>query len=558
MKTRNILLAAVAVALVWGCASRRSEPAPSGTDRYRRAPIREVSEASLKSDSRLIDALTLQETGHMNEALEAFARLTHDEPTMAAAWYEQGQLLLQRGWTDSALHCAQRAVELQGDNQWYLLALAQTCQRAGNTALLTATWERLVALQPDVAEYYFELSNAYLRANDATGAIGALNRLERRVGVTESVSLQKQRIWEAIGKHDKALREMEALAEALPREKRYQAILAQMNMQQKNYKKARLYYDRILTADPDDEYIHVQLAEYHKQLGHKAEADSEMVLAFANPRLDAASKLQILTSFYTEEEFYGSRRDICFRLLEMVVQQGGDPSQTALFYADMLMRQERYDEAATQFSIALQSDSSRYEVWEVLLVCLSEVPAREDEMADRARRAARLFPIHTLPHYLVGLYEMRHEHYDAAVEALQPAVKWGFSKGYLEAETYSLLAECHYRAGRFDRCWEAFDQLLKVQPDNMMALNNYAYYLAEQNHELERAEKMSRRTIEAQPDNANNLDTYAWILHLLGRDAEALPYMKKAVSLDPQSDTLRQHLSEIEQNLPPSAKSRNP
>ena len=56
---------------------------------------------------------------------------------------------------------------------------------------------------------------------------------------------------------------------------------------------------------------------------------------------------------------------------------------------------------------------------------------------------------------------------------------------------------------------------------------------------------MSRRTIEAEPDNANSLDTYAWILHLMGRDREALPYMEKAVRLDPKSDTLKEHYRTI-------------
>ena len=56
---------------------------------------------------------------------------------------------------------------------------------------------------------------------------------------------------------------------------------------------------------------------------------------------------------------------------------------------------------------------------------------------------------------------------------------------------------------------------------------------------------MSRRTIEAEPDNANSLDTYAWILHLLGRDAEARPYLERAVKLDPQSETLRRHLDQV-------------
>ena len=56
---------------------------------------------------------------------------------------------------------------------------------------------------------------------------------------------------------------------------------------------------------------------------------------------------------------------------------------------------------------------------------------------------------------------------------------------------------------------------------------------------------MSRRTIEKEPEVANFLDTYAWILHLLGRDREALPYIEKAVRLNPSSDTLKEHYRTI-------------
>ncbi len=228
------------------------------------------------------------------------------------------------------------------------------------------------------------------------------------------------------------------------------------------------------------------------------------------------------------------------------MKQCDDPSEFALYYGDVLMRQRKYPEAAQQIEIALQRDSSRYEVWEGLLICLSETPDREEDMAAYARRAERLFPMHTLPHFLVGLHERRHERYAEAVEALEKAVKWGFNKGYLEAETRSLIADCYYNAGMYDKAWQAYEQYIALKPDDMTTLNNYAYYLALQGVQLEKALAMSRRTIEREPDNPNSLDTYAWILHLLGRDAEALPYIRKAAKLNPQSDTVKEHLREIE------------
>ena len=185
-------------------------------------------------------------------------------------------------------------------------------------------------------------------------------------------------------------------------------------------------------------------------------------------------------------------------------------------------------------------------MWEGLLICLTEVPDREADMAALAARAARLFPMHTLPHYLQALHDVQHERYAEALQHLEKAEKWGFTKGYLEAETYGLMAEAAYRTGDYERAWRCFDRCLELHPDDWGTLNNYAYYLSERGIELEKALAMSRRTIEAEPDNANSLDTYAWILHLLGRDAEGLPYMRKAVKLDPQSETLQRHLKEME------------
>lgn len=535
---------ATTVMMVVGCGSGKSASVAEH-GRYERPPIKEVTESELEADGMLIDALALQESERSSEALAAYARTTEKHPECAAAWYGMSQLLAERGWVDSAEACARRAVEKDGNNVWYRLSLAQCQQLKGDAKGLTENWEAIVKGHPEVLEYYYELSNAYIAAGDLMKAVEVLNRVEKKIGISEPISLQKQKLWNAAGKGDKALKEIEALAEAMPQEKRYQAILAENHMQQKHYAKAKTYYDRVLAADPNDPYIHIQLAEYYKALNKTAEADSEMVRAFDNPQLDGKSKLQILGSFYSNEEFFGSRKATTFRLMDKAMASCEDSTEFAAFYGNVLFNQQRYAEAARQLQTALQRDSSMYEIWELLLISLSELPDSEVRVPNYARRAAALFPVHTLPHFMLAQNALMGQRYDEALRELQQAENWGFSKGYLEAESYGLMAEAYYRTRQYDKAWRYFDRCLALRPDDWMTLNNYAYYLSEQNIELEKAERMSRRTLEAQPDNANNLDTYAWILHLLGRDAEALPYMEKAVSLDPKSETLQEHLKAI-------------
>ena len=534
-----------AAVLLASCSGGR-KAAVEERGRYERPPIKEVTESALEADGMLIDALALQESGRADEALAAYARTTEKHPECAAAWYGMNQLLLARRWTDSAEACIKRAVALNGENVWYRLALAQTQQLKGDTKGLTDNWETIVGQHPEVLDYYYELSNAYIAAGNLPKAIEVLNRVEKRIGVTEPISMQKAKLWNAAGKEDKAMAEVEALAKAMPQQTHYNAMLAEMHMQQKHYGKAKQYYDRILAADPADPYIHIQLAEYYKAVGRPAEADSEMVRAFDNPALDGKTKLQLLGSFYTTEEFYTTHSATTFRLMDKAMADCTDSTEFAAFYGSVLLNQGRYNEAARQFELALGRDSSNYDLWEALLVSLDASPENAEKTTRYARRAAQLFPVHTLPHYILAVRALMEKRYDEALAETEAAIKWGFNKGYLEGATYALQAEAYYRTGAYDKAWKAFDRSLAAEPDDMPTLNNYAYYLAEQGIELEKAERMSRRTIEAQPDNANSLDTYAWILHLMGRDREALSYIKKAIRLDPESTTLQEHLKAIE------------
>jgi predicted Zn-dependent protease len=68
--------------------------------------------------------------------------------------------------------------------------------------------------------------------------------------------------------------------------------------------------------------------------------------------------------------------------------------------------------------------------------------------------------------------------------------------------------------------------------DNVLCLNNYAYYLSLRNENLDKAEEMSYRTIKAEPDNRTYLDTYAWILFMQAKYEQAQEYMDKVVPRD--------------------------
>ena len=99
------------------------------------------------------------------------------------------------------------------------------------------------------------------------------------------------------------------------------------------------------------------------------------------------------------------------------------------------------------------------------------------------------------------------------------------------SDCYSLMGEIYREKGMDKACYEAYDSCLHYAPDNVGALNNYAYYLSlDSAADLQKAEQMSLKAVQKEPDNATFLDTYAWILFKEKRYDDAKTIAERAIA----------------------------
>jgi len=530
IRRTSVLILTGVIVLNSGCKNSKSA-VQSGANPYQRPPLVETTDEQVRTDALMIDAKSQQELGNDTRATAIYRQILTRDANYSAAYYELSQIYAQRGEVDSALIFAQKAVSLNGDNVWYLLQEALMYRYTEQQDNYIKTWERIVEQNPEVLDYYYELSNAYLKAGNSSKAIATLNRVEQRVGITETVSLQKAKLWNEQGKTDKAIKEIEALSEAMPSETKYSAMLAETHMQNGDYDQAKKYYDRILETNPNDEYIHLSLAEYYRVTQKPRQAYEELRQSFLQDALTTENKLQILGQFYTTDEFYGIYSSYAFDLLDVVMSQSDDSISYAAFYGNVLMHQKKYGAAARQFELALLKDSSQYDLWEVLLVCLTESDAPNAHIAQYAKRAQQLFPVHPLPYFILGVTAYENGRYQEALEQAQRCEQTGIDNSYLERDVYTLITQC-YRELKDERIYVYYEKLAALYPDDKNILNSYAYQLALDKRDLEKAAEMSRRTLKEEPDNPYFLDTYAWILHQMGRDSEARSYIQRAMERD--------------------------
>ena len=120
------------------------------------------------------------------------------------------------------------------------------------------------------------------------------------------------------------------------------------------------------------------------------------------------------------------------------------------------------------------------------------------------------------------------------------------------------LGDIYHQLNDNKRAYQHYEKALKVNPEYVHVLNNYAYYLSVEfenseksipspnERNLKKALEMSRKTIIAEPDNATYLDTYAWILHLMGMDLEAKSHFKHAMLYGgKQSPVILEHYATV-------------
>lgn len=98
-----------------------------------------------------------------------------------------------------------------------------------------------------------------------------------------------------------------------------------------------------------------------------------------------------------------------------------------------------------------------------------------------------------------------------------------------QAEIHAWRGDCYQYLGQEGKACREYDHALELNPDNIIVLNNYAYFMACKGKSLSKCLKMSRKVIEKEPENPTYLDTYAYILHRRKKYAEAKVYFKKAI-----------------------------
>ncbi len=105
------------------------------------------------------------------------------------------------------------------------------------------------------------------------------------------------------------------------------------------------------------------------------------------------------------------------------------------------------------------------------------------------------------------------------------------------------LALLYNRVGRDEEARKTYEDVIKIQPDNVEALNNLAYLKADSGVDLDQALAYAQRAQQKRPNDPNVIDTLALIYIRKNLTDDSLRMLRDLVTKKPENPTFHLHLA---------------
>lgn len=507
MKTKKYILLILVVSLLSSCSIFIKKPDKVKTNKDVKAEKEELTYTYAFFEGNKQKML-----GNYDNAAAYFTKCLQLKKTSSAAMYELSKIYYLQKDFENALVFAKQAVKYNPDNFWYS-SLLSTLYRQNKE--IDKSVEILTSLKkkyPEKLEIIFELASSNMMLGKSSEAIKLYNEIEKKYGVTEEISLEKERIYVYKKDKDKARRELQKLIEAFPEEVKYRGLLAESLVNDKKYDEAFIVYQELNKIDSTNGLIHLSMSEYYRAVDNKTKVYEHIKIAFKTNDINSKIKAQILVPLITKSKFDTIASKQAQELFNISLKADSNDTYIRTIYSDYLVQKKDYKNARNQLQKVIKIEKSNELVWEQLLYLESEIKDYS-AMATESAEAMELFPNKPNFYLLNGIANFLLKENHKAIESLETGLNYVIDNNTQKAQFLLYLGDAHYRIKDYENSDENFDNLLKIDKNNSYVLNNYSYYLSLRGEKLDKAEDMSKLCVKLNPKNGTYLDTYAWVLY---------------------------------------------
>lgn len=425
---------------------------------------------------------------------------------------------------------------------------AYVASRLDSAEEAVRVFRRLDSIYPASGSIMLQLADAYMGMHDGHSAVKTLERYENAQGKSMQISLKKMSCLLSEGDTAAAVDEATSLIDYNPRDPNFRILKGNLFEVIGENDSTLAYYKQAEDLNPTNGAAKIALANFYRNTGDSVAFDNKMYEALLSEDFILEEKISFLQDYLQSllnDKSDTGRGDHLFSVLMDQYPHEPEVLDLAARYSGA---KGNYKDAEEQIEYAIDLDPQNVEYWGQLM----RYQLADERAADAMTTYDRASKLIEIPDGIKLMYasaasqqkdfDVAEKAYAELIHVADPSLPLTDSvtdtkfRSTLSFEgltrlssLYTMLGDMYYTAENLEKTFRAYDNALFFYATNPLTLNNYAYFLSENDGDLDRALDMSRKALDQDPENGTYLDTYAWVLFKKKDYKEALEYQRKAM-----------------------------
>jgi tetratricopeptide (TPR) repeat protein len=471
-------------------------------------------------------------TSELERAEAQLKRVIDRHPDYAAAQLMMGRVLYEAHKTTRARVHLARAIKLRPHAPEAYLVLTQLWLDQGKIEDAVRTVEELGGAVPGEPIGYKRLGLALAERGDMTRSERLLTRAVERDPGDIDCWTTLARLYESTGRSEKALEAWGRAVERDPENKEVLVSAGRMALRADQIVEARAYFDQLLSLGRDPESV-VKVA--FSYLAMRRLTDAAGVLDAAR-RQNEEPRLHFYSGLVHERVRAWAKAAEAF---DSVPKDGSDLSSEARLHKAMCQSSLGQHKSALEAFSRLHDERPALSG---LVPAWARALERAGKMKDAESGLLKAFsanPSAEVLDALSGFYD-RQGRQQEAIRLFSEAL----TKSPKDEPLLFALAAALERRGDWRRAVDTMRLVLEQSPTNTAAMNFIGYTLADRGGDLDEAERLVGKALEARPESAAYLDSAGWVAYRRSQFERAVDLLERAVAESPDEPTLLEHLAE--------------
>ena len=450
-------------------------------------------------ENLIVSAVQKYNEGNFEAASATLDHILQNDTRNDAAWYYSALIALAENDLDKAEDYLKYALEIDPDNFWYRYRLAGIYAVTSRNELTVDIYEKLLKDFPQKSDLYFDLAELYSAQRDFDKALQTLDEIEAVFGVTESIAVYRFNLLRMSDKLEEAYASLEEY------NKKYSSpyilsTLADYQISMYNDSTALAYYNEALDLAPDYSPALLGKGEVLRMTRRYGEYFDVLYKFVEGSDTPPQTKCEYLMAVVqrTDPKFIRSfmpQLDTTMVKLMLVHPTDSTALQTAGTYYYSTGRMERA-KSCFEINVSVYPESFSANATFVEFLMYSEM---WEDLSREGRKAFERFPRETAFIEMAGVGDYNLEDYDKVLQTCEIVLEVAPRDSSKTLRSWSTMGDIYFQLGDKGKAYKAYEKALKINPNYVYVLNNYAYYLSLEGKNLKKAHQMSSKAVEQEP-----------------------------------------------------------